>query len=246
MTAFMAVGKTQNLEMENTWKTQALVVMMAVTAVAGTAQVTYNHDSSKKNQVTVMEVGKGALTPDAYYWLLHNDYRQSASSRNKLSYRTLAAGNLYKQVDDAELIDSSLTKRAEIKALNVADRQIDLAWAAESDKINGKLADFEQNISRIASANDRSYWEERCDIIKCAIRSVKSAYLSNAQRKQQYLRIYDELCEINNTLIKYLATQANYAQVRTLLHSEEYDTADNATIASGAIGKWHQRAKSPN
>ncbi|MGM9691421.1 MAG: DUF5045 domain-containing protein, partial [Bacteroidaceae bacterium] len=68
----------------------------------------------------------------------------------------------------------------------------------------------------------------------------------NAQRKQQYLRIYDELCEINNTLIKYLATQANYAQVRTLLHSEEYDTADNATIASGAIGKWHQRAKSPN
>ena len=57
MTAFMAVGKTQNLEMENTWKTQALVVMMAVTAVAGTAQVTYNHDSSKKNQVTVMEVG---------------------------------------------------------------------------------------------------------------------------------------------------------------------------------------------
>ena len=100
--------------MENTWKTQALVAMMAVTSVTGTAQVTYNHDSSKKNQVTVMEVGKGALTPDAYYWLLHNDYRQSASSRNKLSYRTLAAGNLYKQVDDAELIDSSLTKRAEI------------------------------------------------------------------------------------------------------------------------------------
>ena len=156
MTAFMAVGKTQNLEMENTWKTQALVVMMAVTAVAGTAQVTYNHDSSKKNQVTVMEVGKGTLTPDAYYWLLHNDYRQSASSRNKLSYRTLAAGNLYKQVDDAELIDSSLTKRAEIEALNVADRQIDLAWAAEGDKINDKLADFERNISRILELVFRS------------------------------------------------------------------------------------------
>ena len=48
---------------------------MAVTAVAGTAQVTYNQDSSKKNQVMVMEVGKGTLTPDAYNWLLHNDYR---------------------------------------------------------------------------------------------------------------------------------------------------------------------------
>ena len=43
--------------MENTWKTQALVAMMAVTSVTGTAQVTSNHDSSKKNQVTVMEVG---------------------------------------------------------------------------------------------------------------------------------------------------------------------------------------------
>ena len=48
---------------------------MAVTAVARTAQVTYNHDSSKKNQVMVMEVGKGTLRPDAYNWLLHNDYR---------------------------------------------------------------------------------------------------------------------------------------------------------------------------
>ena len=48
---------------------------MAVTAVARTAQVTYNQDSSKKNQVMVMEVGKGTLTPDADNWLLHNDYR---------------------------------------------------------------------------------------------------------------------------------------------------------------------------
>ena len=171
---------------------------------------------------------------------------EKIEERNTLKYEVEEYLNLLENGDDAELIDSSLTKRAEIEALNVADRQIDLAWAAESDKINGKLADFEQNISRIASANDRSYWEERRDIIKCAIRSVKSAYLSNAQRKQQYLRIYDELCEINNTLIKYLATQANYAQVRTLLQGEEYDTADNATIASGTIGKWHQRAKSPN
>ena len=61
--------------MENTCKTLALVAKMAVTAVARTAQVTYNHDSSKKNKVMVMEVGKGTLTPDAYNWLLHNDYR---------------------------------------------------------------------------------------------------------------------------------------------------------------------------
>lgn len=224
-----------------------LSLLCGLTVHAVSAQgVSYDHDASKMNQITVQEVGTGSLTPEIYYWMFHNSYRKSAAKKNKLTYRSTAGMACYQQVDDAEKLDSALVKRAEIEALNVADRQIDLAWAAEGDKISDKLADFEQNISRIASANDRSYWEERRDIIKCAIRSVKSAYLSNAQRKQQYLRIYDELCEINNTLIKYLATQANYAQVRTLLQGEEYDTADNATIASGAIGKWRQRAKSPN
>ena len=38
--------------------------------------VTYNHDSSKQNQITVMETGGGSLTPEFYYWLLHNNYKK--------------------------------------------------------------------------------------------------------------------------------------------------------------------------
>ena len=117
-----------------------ILIMAAVATITATAQsVTYNHDSSKQNQITVMETGGGSLTPEFYYWLLHNSYKKTAAEKNKLGFRTLAGINLYNQVDDAEKIDSALTKRAEVEALNVADREIDLAWLAESSKINGQL-----------------------------------------------------------------------------------------------------------
>ena len=60
-------------------KTVAVLTMMGI-AVTGKAQsyVTYNHDSSKKNQITVMETGSGSLSPDLYYQLLHNSYKKSA------------------------------------------------------------------------------------------------------------------------------------------------------------------------
>ena len=124
-----------------------ILIMAVATTIKATAQsVTYNHDSSKQNQITVMETGGGSLTPEFYYWLLHNNYKKTAAEKNKLGFRTLAGINLYNQVDDAEKIDSALTKRAEVEALNVADRQIDLAWLAESSKINGQLDKMKANI----------------------------------------------------------------------------------------------------
>lgn len=132
------------------------LLLMAVAAVATSGvkaqSVTYNHDSPKQNQITVMETGTGALSPELYYTLLHNKYKKSAASKNKLSFRTLAGVNLYNQTDEAEAIDSALVKRAEIEALNVADRQIDLAWLAEGDKINAQMERFQRNIDRILLA----------------------------------------------------------------------------------------------
>ena len=70
------------------------LLLMAVAAVATSGvkaqSVTYNHDSPKQNQITVMETGTGALSPELYYTLLHNKYKKSAASKNKLSFRTLA------------------------------------------------------------------------------------------------------------------------------------------------------------
>ena len=108
-------------------------MLMLGVAISDNAQsgVTYNHDSSKKNQITVMEIGSGSLSPELYYQLLHSSYKKSAASKNKLGFRTTAGIGAYNQVEYAEVIDSALTKRAEIEALNMADRQIDLAWKVE-------------------------------------------------------------------------------------------------------------------
>lgn len=60
----------------------AIMFMLGV-AISGNAQsgVTYNHDSSKKNQITVMETGSGSLSPELYYQLLHSSYKNRLQAR---------------------------------------------------------------------------------------------------------------------------------------------------------------------
>ena len=88
-----------------------ILLLVTVTIIATTAakaqSVTYNHDSPKQNQVTVMETGTGALSPDLYYSILHNKYKKSAAAKNKLSLRTLEGVNLNNQTGEAEAIDSA-------------------------------------------------------------------------------------------------------------------------------------------
>ena len=200
------------------------MVIAAVTAKETHAQsVTYNHDSPKQNQITVMETGTGALSPDLYYTLLHNNYKKSAASKNKLSFRTLAGVNLYNQTDEAEAIDSALVKRAEIEALNVADRQIDLAWIAEGDKVNGQMDRFKRNIDRIlpagGSSDDKERWTEYYHMYQCAIDATKNAYMPNAQRKKEYLRIYEDVVRQNEILVGYLAKRQNATITGSLLNA---------------------------
>ena len=174
-----------------------LSLLCGLTVHAVSAQgVSYDHDASKMNQITVQEVGTGFLTPEIYYWMFHNSYRKSAAKKNKLTYRSTAGMACYQQVDDAEKLDSALVKRAEIEALNVADRTggaLDLAWGVEGDKITDKLTAFEANINRIVGAGgslaDKSRWEEYCNMYKTAIKVTQDAYMPNAQRKRQYLAI---------------------------------------------------------
>ena len=204
------------------------LLLMAVAAVATSGvkaqSVTYNHDSPKQNQITVMETGTGALSPELYYTLLHNKYKKSAASKNKLSFRTLAGVNLYNQTDEAEAIDSALVKRAEIEALNVADRQIDLAWLAEGDKINAQMERLQRNIDRIPLAggttDDRERWTEYYHVYQCAIDATKDAYMPNAQRKKEYLRIY----EVANGLLNATADRR----------------LDKGGIVREAMGRWNE------
>ena len=216
-----------------------------VTASAIHAQsVTYNHDAPKQGQITVMETGTGTLSPELYYWALHNKYRKSAAGKNKLSYRTLAGINLYNQVDEAEAIDSALVSRAKIEALNVADRQIDLAWLAEGDKVKGQMDRLERNIDRIipsgGTPEDRAQWTEYYRIYQFALTATREAYMPNAQRKKEYLRIYEDVARQNEILIGYLARRRNATRTETLLNATAGRTLDKGSIVRDAVSRWNE------
>lgn len=225
-----------------------ILLLVTVTIIATTAakaqSVTYNHDSPKQNQVTVMETGTGALSPDLYYSILHNKYKKSAAVKNKLSFRTLAGVNLYNQTDEAEAIDSALVSRAKIEALNVADRQADIAWVAEGDKVNGQMVRFKRNIDRIlpvgGTPEDKDRWTEYYHIYQCAIDATKDAYMPNAQRKKEYLRIYEDITRQNEILVGYLAKRQNTTITGTLLNATADRTLDKESIVRDAVNRWHE------
>lgn len=213
-----------------------------------TAQnVTYNHDAAKMNQITVMGAGTGKLTPAAYYELLHRNYSESAGRKNKLSYRTQAGVNLHNQVDEAEALDSALTRRAEVEAQNVADRSggvLDLAWLAEGSKLTAKMEDFEKNIRRILQAggtlSGQRYWKEQYNMFQCAIRATQEAYMPNAQRKREYLNIYAEVARKNETLIHYIVRLSNAESTRELLDATCERNDNKAHIVQAAMNRWRE------
>lgn len=188
--------------------------------------------------------GTGAFTPEIYYTLLHNKYKKTAAAKNKLSFRTLAGVNLYNQTDEAEAIDSALVKRAAVEALNVADRQVDLAWLAEGDKVNGQMERFRRNIDRIllcgGTPDERERWEEYYQVYQCAINATKDAYMPNAQRKKEYLRISEDVARQNGTLVLYLARKQNATVTEGLLNAEEAQPIDKGSILRDAVERWNE------
>ena len=221
-----------------------LTAALSLTALVARAQyVTYNQDSPKRNQIMVMETGGGTLTPSLYYTLLHNSYRKSAVRKNKLVYRTEAGLMAYGQVEYADSIESALTKRAEIEALNMADRQIDLAWKVEGSKITSQMEKMQKNIDRILTVGgtitDKQRWSEYYNVYNCAINATKDAYMPNAQRKKEYLRIYDDLTKQNETLIKYLVQLQSRSQTNNLLSATYELNTNKGSIITSAKERWN-------
>lgn len=219
--------------------------MLLVASIAANAQyVTYNHDSPKMNQITVEETGAGALKPELYYKMLHNKYRKTATVKNKLTFRTAAGAASYQQVDEAEAIDSALTSRAKIEALNVADRQVDLAWLAEKDKVESQMRRFQKNIDRITltggSPKEKERWDDYYRVYQCAIKATRDAYMPNAQRKKEYLQIYADVSRQNDVLVKYLVQLSNRNATKNLLSATENNSIDKRSIISNAMSRWNE------
>ena len=206
--------------------------------------VTYNHDETKMYQVTVMETGVGNLTPRAFYSVVHNRYYQNAAETNKLRYRSEAAAHGSVQVGISETIDTSLTKRAEVEAMNMADRQVDLAWQAEGPKIQSRLEAFNRNIERLSeaggNAGDITLWQERYHLFQTAVSSIRNAYMPNAERKKQYLAIYDDITRKNETLIAYIVSVDARERAKERLAATVTLPHRNGEIASEASGRWKE------
>ena len=219
--------------------------MLFVATIAANAQyVTYNHDSPKMNQITVEETGAGALKPELYYTLLHNKYKKTAAVKNNLTLRTAAGVASYQQVDEAEAIDSVLTSRAKIEALNVADRQVDLAWLAEKDKVESQMRQFQKNIDRImmtgGSPKEKEQWNDYYRVYQCAIKATRDAYMPNAQRKKEYLQIYADISRQNDVLVKYLVQLSNRNATKNLLSATDNHSIDKRSIISNAMSRWNE------
>lgn len=231
--------------MKSVTKLFSVVIMILSSStleVGAQSYVTYNHDDAKMNQITVQEIGSGGLTPAFYYDVFHRSYQRSAGSKNKLTYRSLAGVAGWQQVEDADSVKSSLEKRAEIEALNVADRQIDLAWVAEGTKITSKLNDFQNNINRIVGAggtfNDKERWENYYNIFQCSIKATQDAYMPNSQRKKEYLAIYADICKENETLIKFIVQLNNKSRTKELLEATGNRPKRNGAHATAAFNRW--------
>lgn len=234
-----------------TMKTKNLLLggMLLLGSPAGWAQgvqVSYEHDDAKMNQVTVMESGTGRLSPAWYYNTLHENYGKSAASKNKTLFRTTSGINLYNQKDQAEQIDSALVKRAAVEALNVADRSggaLDLAWKAEGPKLSEKMSGYLTNIGRVrtigGSGEEHDYWMQYYNVYSCAIRSTQDAYMPNAQRKREYLRIYEDVSRKNELLVNYLVRLSNSQKVDELLQQATQNlTANKPDIVKAAMSRW--------
>lgn len=221
---------------------------MALTAVTLTVQAqstTYNHDPMKMNQITVMESGSGELQPAWYYNLLHGNYSKGAASTNKAMYRTEAGGVLYLQLPTGDSIKTYLEKRAEIESLNMADRAggaADLAWLAEGEKIERKMAAFMTNVDRIVPAggtgDERSYWLQYYDMFQTAIRNTQDAYMPNAQRKREYLQIYADVARKNDLLVKYLVKIHQRHLMEERNRARIVPRSETQALALSALARW--------
>lgn len=209
--------------------------------------MTYNHDASKMGQIQVMELGAGSLTPDIYYSITHSSYKKGAKAATSVKNTLRMAANVASlpQVEFADSIKTDLEGRAKIEAANIADRQIDLAWLTEGEKIQSKLWAFKSNIGSLNGRTNNeeiTAWEDLVKMYDFAIKTTKKAYMPNSERQKQYLAIYDELTTANDNLllrIRYLATKSQADKLVAAMTRFQHRVNENATAS---YNRWRNSA----
>ena len=223
------------------------IIMMAVTVNTFGQSMTYNHDASKMGQIQVMELGAGVLTPDLYYSITHSGYKKGAKSATSVKNTLRMAANIASmpQVEYADSIKADLEGRAKVEATNIADRQIDIAWLTEGERIQAKLRAFKSNIGSLngkTCSEEITVWEDLGKMYDFAIKTTKKAYMPNSERQKQYLAIYDEITTTNDNLllrIRYLATKRQADNIVAAMTQFHHRVSENATAS---YNRWRNSA----
>lgn len=223
------------------------IIMMANSVNIFGQSMTYNHDASKMGQIQVMELGAGSLTPDLYYSITHSGYKKGAKAATSVKNTLRMAANVASmpQVEYADSIKADLEGRAKVEATNIADRQIDLAWLTEGEKIQAKLRAFKSNIGSLngkTRGDEISAWEDLVKMYDFAIKTTKKAYMPNSERQKQYLAIYDEITASNDNLllrIRYLATKNQANNILAAMTHFHHRVSENATAS---YNRWRNSA----
>lgn len=223
------------------------IIMMAVTVNTFGQSMTYNHDASKMGQIQVMELGAGVLTPDLYYSITHSGYKKGAKSATSVKNTLRMAANIASmpQVEYADSIKADLEGRAKVEATNIEDRQIDIAWLTEGERIQAKLRAFKSNIGSLngkTCSEEITAWEDLEKMYDFAIKTTKKAYMPNSERQKQYLAIYDEITTTNDNLllrIRYLATKRQADNIVAAMTQFHHRVSENATAS---YNRWRNSA----
>lgn len=221
-------------------KTLKLIVLMMMVVINARAQyMTYNHDASKQAQIEVMEMGAGILTPEIYYKTTHSSYMKGAKAPTSVKNQLRISANTSSlpQVEYADSIKENLESRAKVEVTNVADREVDMAWLTEGNKIEEKLMALKSNVSYLngkAKQDEIESWNELGKMYDFAIKVTKKAYMPNSERQKQYLAILDEITASNDRLllrIRYLTTKSKADKLVAALSRFQHRVGENATAS---------------
>ena len=103
---------------------------------------------------------------------------------------------------------------------------------------------FKRNIDRILPAggtpDDRERWTEYYHVYQSAIKATRDAYMPNAQRKKEYLRIYEDVTRQNGILVRYLARRQNATMTGNLLNATDERNLNKGSIVREAVNRWNE------
>ena len=134
--------------------------------------------------------------------------------------------------------------RPQAEGRTVGGRKAVYAWLDARDQINGQSERIKRNIRRILPAvvppEDRERWTEYYHVFQCAIDATRDAYMPNAQRKKEYLRIYEDVVQQNEILVSYLAKRQNATLTSNLLNATADRTLAKGSVIREAMTRWNE------